>query len=80
MHVASEEGNFSFKKSPTQGVDRISAADMTICGLYVIAPPEKLVEISVKYLQVSCDSGGLLAVSVHFHWFSDTEHRISCDN
>lgn len=80
MHVASEEGNYSFKKSPPLGVDRISSADMTICGLYVVAPPEKLVEITVKYLHVSCDSGGLLAVSLCFHWFSDTEHRIISDN
>lgn len=69
MHVASEEGNYSFKKSQALplGRDSISlAADVAVCGLYVVAPPDKLVEITVKYMHVSCDSGGLLAVSVKY--------------
>lgn len=40
--------------------------DDTVCGLYVLTDPDKLVEISIKYLDVNCDSGGLIAVKLNY--------------
>lgn len=38
------------------------APSMVVCGLYVVTDPEKLVEITIKMMDVSCESGGLMAV------------------
>lgn len=64
MHVVSEEGNYSFKRSAPPATDRtfVSAADTPVCGLYVVGNADAVVEISIKYMHVSCESGGLLAV------------------
>lgn len=35
---------------------------MAVCGLYVVTDPDKFVEITIKYLNVNCESGGLMAV------------------
>lgn len=66
MHVASEEGDYSFKKVLNLN-DRLTqrAADTTVCGLYVLTDPDKVVEISLKYLDVNCNAGGLMAVNYH---------------
>lgn len=37
---------------------------MAVCGLYVVTDPDKYVEITIKYLNVNCESGGLMAVRV----------------
>lgn len=68
MHVVSEEGNYSFKKTTAPSADggsSVATADSAVCGLYVVADPSTLVEFTVKHMQVSCASGGLMAVSEH---------------
>lgn len=65
MHVASEEGDYSFKKVvhlSDRVAPRVQRIDTTVCGLYVLTDPDKIVEISIKYLDVNCDAGGLMAV------------------
>lgn len=59
VHVASEEGDYSYKK--VLGVEEPSTTD---CGLYILTDPNKIVEISIKYLDANCDTGALLAVSL----------------
>lgn len=56
VHVASEEGDYSYKK-----VLNLEESSKTVCGLYIMTDPTKIVEISIKYLDASCDSGALLA-------------------
>lgn len=58
IHVASEEGDYSYKK-----VLNLEDSSTDVCGLYIVGDPDKIVEISIKYLDASCDSGALLAVN-----------------
>lgn len=73
MHVTSEEGGYTYKKSPEQMLPHIrkefdlvesGTPEMTVCGLYVVTDPDKIVEITIKYMNVNCESGGLMAVSI----------------
>lgn len=57
VHVASEEGDYSYKKTLSSDKSAI-----TTCGLYIVTDPNKVVEISIKYLDVNCESGALMAV------------------
>lgn len=66
MHVASEEGDYSFKKVLHMSQRVTQQIDTTVCGLYVLTDPDKLVEISIKYLDVNCNAGGLMAVILIF--------------
>lgn len=59
MQVVSEEGDYSFKKV-------LNLEDPSTCGLYVVTDPNKVVEISMKYLDVNCDTGALMAVKIRF--------------
>ncbi|KAJ6646670.1 Corticotropin-releasing factor-binding protein [Pseudolycoriella hygida] len=69
MHVTSEEGSYAFKKSPQPAMSQThqelglaeEGTEMTVCGLYVVADPNKIVEITIKYMNVNCESGGLMA-------------------
>lgn len=36
---------------------------LTTCGLYIITDPNKIIEISIKYLDANCGTGNLLAVN-----------------
>lgn len=70
MHVTSEEGDFFYKKVPhlisslQHGINIVdSVSPMAVCGLYVVTDPDKIVEISIKHLDVECESGGLMGVS-----------------
>lgn len=65
MHVASEEGDYSFKKVLHMSQRVTQQIDTTVCGLYVLTDPNKIVEISIKYLDVNCDAGGLMAVNIN---------------
>ncbi|XP_031623478.1 corticotropin-releasing factor-binding protein isoform X2 [Contarinia nasturtii] len=56
VHVASEEGDYSFKK-----VLSVEEPSTTVCGLYIVSDPNRVVEISIKYLDASCDTGALMA-------------------
>lgn len=74
MHVTTEEGDFVFKKIPHLGraenekeMNMVDVENpMTVCGLYVVGQPDKLVEITIKHLDVNCESGGLMAVRCSF--------------
>ncbi|XP_022119848.1 corticotropin-releasing factor-binding protein [Pieris rapae] len=50
--VTSEEGELFFK-SPTD--------DPVVCGIYMIAEPDKRIQVTFNYLDVPCDNGGLVA-------------------
>jgi hypothetical protein len=55
MTVAYDEGLYYYKASP--------AEDLTAtCGLYLFTDPDKLVEIELTHLDISCEDGGLLSV------------------
>lgn len=75
MHVASEEGDYVYKKSPMamayepehsihpNSVQMVPLVDPTVCGFYVVADPYKTVEVSFHHVDASCESGALLGVS-----------------
>ncbi|XP_014254909.1 corticotropin-releasing factor-binding protein [Cimex lectularius] len=53
FHVASTEGHYYY---------RSTSNDPTVCGFYVVADPSQVVEIFFDYLDVPCNTGGLVAV------------------
>jgi len=55
MTVWSEEGHLYYKSSTN---------DPTVCGIYIIAKPEQTVHVYFDYVDVPCNTGGLIAVSV----------------
>lgn len=71
MHVASEEGDYLYRKTPhlipsqlQPGINIVdSSSPMAVCGLYIVTDPDKVVEISIKHLDVDCETSGLMAVS-----------------
>lgn len=73
MHVTSEEGDFVYKKVPrfqprsSLGISMVEidpASDTTVCGVYFVTDPDKVVEITIKFLDVECEFGGLLGVNL----------------
>lgn len=69
MHVTSEEGDFVYRKEPEPPtIHQIGeknskrSSPMEVCGLYVIAAPEQSIELSVKFSNIPCESGALMAV------------------
>lgn len=78
MHVASESGDYAFKKQPTRSPlfantnnnddSETTAAllqleeSLQVCGLYIVGEPDTIVEITMKHYDVNCESGGLMAV------------------
>lgn len=54
MTVTSSEGQF-FHKAAEDGA--------TVCGVYFVTDPDRRVEIHFDYLDVPCQSGGLVSVS-----------------
>jgi hypothetical protein len=73
MHVTSEDGEFIFKKVPKMVHTikhahlfdvELSGPSMEVCGLYFVTDPNKVVEITVKNIDVNCDTGGLMAVCI----------------
>lgn len=70
MHVASEPGEYVFKKVPhllanTKETTLVEAAveetTSEVCGLYIIGEPDTIVEITMKHYDVNCATGGLMA-------------------
>lgn len=62
MTVTSKDGHFYYKASPKDEVE-----PGTTCGLYLITDPERLIEIELIHVDVSCENGGLISVSyLHF--------------
>lgn len=53
--MTSEEGEL-FYKSPSN--------EPMVCGIYMIAEPDKRIEVVFNYLDVPCDKGGLVAVNL----------------
>lgn len=58
MTVTSKDGHFYYKASPKDEVE-----PGTTCGLYLITDPERLIEIELIHVDVSCENGGLISVS-----------------
>lgn len=53
MTVWSEEGHLYYKSLSN---------DPTVCGIYIIAKPEQTVHVYFDYVDVPCNTGGLIAV------------------
>lgn len=77
MHVTSDDGIFTYRKlhtKPMRGYDRMQLAEVEpqekVCGIYFMTDPDKVVEIEVEFMDVSCELGGLLGVS----WNKNTFH------
>lgn len=54
MTVWSDEGHLYYKSQIN---------DLTVCGIYIIAKPEQTVHVYFDYVDVPCNTGGLIAVS-----------------
>lgn len=61
MTVTSKDGHFYYKASPKDEVE-----PGTTCGLYLITDPERLIEIELIHVDVSCENGGLISVNLSF--------------
>nr|CAH0110674.1 unnamed protein product [Daphnia galeata] len=57
MTVTSKDGHFYYKASPKDEVE-----PGTTCGLYLITDPERIIEIELIHVDVSCENGGLISV------------------
>ena len=76
MHVTSEDGIFTYRKISRKqprtfdGIHLIETdqGEPQVCGVYFMTDPDKVVEVEVEYMDVSCEFGGLLGVS----------HKFSC--
>lgn len=75
MHVTSEDGEFIYQKTPRQIEQSHHSLNteltepespMTVCGIYLVTDPDKIIEISIKQMSVSCEQGGLLAVWINY--------------
>lgn len=72
MHVTSEEGIFTFRKAfrkPTRAFDGMQlveaeASDEQVCGVYFMTDPDKVVQVEIEFMDVSCELGGLLGVKL----------------
>lgn len=79
MHVTSEDGIFTFRKTLRKQPklhDRIDFIDSNVdesepavCGIYFMADPDKLVEVEIEFSDVSCELGGLLGVITNLKTF-----------
>ena len=58
MTVTSKDGHFYYKASPKDEVE-----PGTTCGLYLITDPERIIEIELIHVDVSCENGGLISVN-----------------
>lgn len=54
MTITSDEGHFYYKSGSN---------DPVVCGVYLLTDPDKIVEIYFDYIDVPCESGGLISVS-----------------
>ncbi|XP_046404777.1 corticotropin-releasing factor-binding protein [Ischnura elegans] len=59
--VTSQEGEYFFK-SPAAGPGLNIPGEMApVCGVYFVTDPERRVELTLNYLRVPCETGGLLS-------------------
>lgn len=71
MHVTSEDGIFTYRKSlrkPSRAFDGMNLVEAEpeespVCGVYFMTDPDKVVEVEIEFMDVSCELGGLLGVS-----------------
>lgn len=71
MHVTSEDGIFTYRKAlrkPSRAFDGMHLAEAEaeepqVCGVYFMTDPDKVVEVEIEFMDVSCELGGLLGVS-----------------
>lgn len=72
MHVTSEEGDFVFRKAPRflgrvmgdrRHLIEAETEETPVCGAYFVTDPDKVVEVTVKYLDIDCEMGALVGVS-----------------
>ncbi|XP_055381409.1 corticotropin-releasing factor-binding protein [Condylostylus longicornis] len=65
MHVASEQGDYMFKKIPHIKTTKDNVIDignpMEVCGLYIVSEPDTVIEITLKHFDINCEAGGLMA-------------------
>lgn len=70
MHVTSEEGIFTFRRAHRlpapayEGIHLVEAEpnEPQVCGAYFITDADKVIQVEVEYMDVSCEFGGLLGV------------------
>lgn len=70
MHVTSEDGIFTYRKTlqksqrSFQGLQLVEAQaeEPEVCGVYFMTDPDKVVEVEVEFMDVSCEFGGLMGV------------------
>lgn len=61
MLVTSEPGHYFYKSA---------GEDPTVCGVYLMTDPDKIVQLQFDYLDVPCNTGGLVSVSNTFKYKS----------
>jgi hypothetical protein len=70
MLVTSEDGIFTYRKSlrkPSRNFEGLHLVESEsnepqVCGVYFLTDPDKVVEVEVEFMDVSCELGGLLGV------------------
>lgn len=71
MEVRSDEGIFKYSKSPrfistpkhSKLIDIGMLQDsMEVCGLYLFAEPDKIIEVNIREMDADCESGALMSV------------------
>lgn len=55
--VTSEEGHFYYK-SP-------GGEDTPVCGVFLLTDPDKMVEVFFDYVDVPCNTAGLVSVCIY---------------
>lgn len=55
MSVVSSDGHYFYKQTTNEE---------TVCGIYIFTDPDRSVEVHFNYLDVSCENGGLVSVSI----------------
>lgn len=74
MHVTSEDGIFTYRKTlrkPLRSYEGLQIAEAEtsepqVCGVYFLTDPDKVIEIEIEFMDVSCELGGLLGVRENF--------------
>lgn len=76
MLVTSEPGHYFFKAA---------GDDPTVCGVYLMTDPDKIIQLQFDFLDLPCNSGGLVAFvdgwELNGGYFpSLSEHRLSLED
>ncbi|XP_071449380.1 corticotropin-releasing factor-binding protein [Hetaerina americana] len=59
--VTSQEGEYYFKAPAAGPGARVPGESTPVCGVYFVTDPERRVELTLNYLRVPCDAGGLIS-------------------